>query len=105
MDKLKSNSIDTTAEMLGKAAVEKLGLDQKAACIEYAMKEMGWSREEALRQIREARKRLDITYKQYHRYRLAKLDPEEQSEVVREKREQEAEAQEERENNFNLIMR
>lgn len=79
--------------------------DPKKACIEYAMKEMGWSREEAVRQIHEACKRLGVTYKQYRRYRLARLDPEEQDAVVEQETEREEELRQERDHNYGIIMR
>lgn len=53
---------------------------QKEDCITSAMTVAGWTREYAEQQIKDARKRLGISYKDYKRYEFALIPAEEQGE-------------------------
>ena len=70
---------------------------QKDECIAYAMDIMGWSEEEANKQIRDARKRTGISYKDYTKYRFCLVPLEEQEaeyEKILIEKEKEAKAKE-----------
>ena len=51
---------------------------QKEQCITYAMDIMGWDREHAAEQIKDARKRLGISYKDYYKYKFCLIPVDEQ---------------------------
>ncbi|MBO5993916.1 MAG: hypothetical protein J6Q41_00190, partial [Firmicutes bacterium] len=53
---------------------------QREECITYAMDIMGWSEEEAKQQIKDARDRLGISYKDYTKYRFCLIPVEKQAE-------------------------
>ena len=62
------------AEMLAKQA------ETKERCIQAAMEYNGWSREEAEHEVEDARKRLNVFYKDYVSYHFYKLSADEQQE-------------------------
>ena len=53
--------------------------EDKEAAIQYAMNECGWDREEALKNIKETCKRLGVSYADYKKARLARLEPDGQA--------------------------
>ena len=64
---------------------------QRDRCIDQVMRDTGWSRRKAIRQIENTRKRLGATYKQYRKYELALVPPEEQARVFEKKKARDAE--------------
>lgn len=54
---------------------------RKEACIEAAMEEMNWSRDEAINKIEDARKRLGISYRDYRLLRMARIAPQDQEQL------------------------
>lgn len=58
---------------------------RKEHCITFTMEKTGWSYEEADKKIKDARKRLGLTYREYERYRMFQVPEEEQQEVYKRK--------------------
>ena len=56
----------------------------KEDCIAAAMEDMGWTRQEAVEKIRDARKRLGISYKQYRKHSFHKI-PEKKQQIYYDK--------------------
>lgn len=69
------------AQEMKDADFEKTKKANRKACIEEAMEATGWDEAYAKEQIKDARKRLGITYKNYKRYKLWEYAPEEQAEA------------------------
>ena len=59
----------------------ELRRQRKEHCIAFTMEKTGWSYEEADAKIKDARKRLGLTYKEYEKYKLFQVPVEEQQEV------------------------
>lgn len=69
------------AEKMEKAADKK---ELKDGCIAEAMETAGWEREYAEEQIRDSRKRLGISYKDYRKHNFCLIPPDEQEEKYKE---------------------
>lgn len=57
--------------------------EQKEACLAFAMETAGWKREYAEKQIKDARNRLGISYKQYQKYNFCLIPTDEQEDRYR----------------------
>ena len=85
---------------------------RKESCISDAMQRMGWSRETAEEQIRDAKNRLGISYRDYERYDFCNIPECEQEQAYTAIKEEKARAKEEknlqkgkmREECYNAIM-
>ena len=63
----------------------ELRRQRKEHCIAFTMEKTGWSYEEADKKIKDARKRLGLTYKEYERYKMFQVPEENQQAVYKRK--------------------
>lgn len=97
-DKLKNAKLELDEQKKKKRA------ETKEKCIVNAMEKTGWTRDYAVAQISDARKRLGITYKDYDRYEFCKIPESQQEQEYKNILERKERLKKQKEKNIESIM-
>ena len=83
-DQPTESSFDNVLKNREEADKKKNIKKHREQCIELAMKEMGWTRKEAVDDLNEMKERLGIKYTEYRRYHFFEIPKEKQAERLKE---------------------
>ena len=83
-DQPTKSSFDDVLKNREEADKKKNIKKHREQCIELAMKEMGWTRKQAVDDLNEMKERLGIKYTEYRRYHFFEIPKEKQAERLKE---------------------